>query len=210
MNAGLHIRLAGAGKRYNRDWIFKACDLLIPAGSHWAITGANGSGKSTLLQCISGYQSLSAGSRTYTLGDVALAEDKLFQHLSLAAPYLDLPELYTLRELLAFHFEMKPLHPSFSTATWLEEAGLTAHLDKQIQYFSSGMKQRVKLILAVGADTPLLLLDEPTTNLDAQGIAWYQDLVQAEAGGRTILVASNQQHEYAFCTDQIQISTYKV
>lgn len=209
MNGGLHIRLTGAGKRFNRDWIFKACDLSIPAGSQWAITGSNGSGKSTFLQCLSGYQSLSVGSRSYVWGTQATAEDKLFQQLSLAAPYLDLPESYSLREMIAFHFKMKPLQPTFLVETWLEQAGLTAHLDKQIQFFSSGMKQRVKLILAVGADTPLLLLDEPTTNLDEQGIAWYRALVQAHAGQRTVLIASNQKHEFDFCTAQIDISAYK-
>lgn len=209
MNAELHIRLTGAGKRYNRDWIFKACDLVIPAGSQWAITGSNGSGKSTLLQCISGYQSLSAGSLQYLLGESVVEADRIYRLLSFAAPYLDLPESYSLREMMAFHFQMKPALPSFSAEHWIDEAGLRAHLDKQIQFFSSGMKQRVKLLLAVGAATPLLLLDEPTTNLDAQGAAWYRALVQAHAVDRTILIASNQKHEYDFCTDQIQISDYK-
>ena len=71
------------------------------------------------------------------------------------------------------------------------------------------MKQRVKLLLALGADVPLLLLDEPTTNLDEQGVEWYQALINKAATTQSVVVASNQPHEYAFCTQNIQVAAYK-
>jgi ABC-type multidrug transport system ATPase subunit len=210
MSNGLHIRLADAGKRYNRDWIFRRLAADIPAGSRLALVGSNGSGKSTLLQCLAGYQALSSGSRTYELAGQPLAEGELFRHLSMAAPYLDLPEAYTLSELLDFHFSLKKLRSDFDLQHWVTEAGLTAHRNKQLLHYSSGMKQRVKLLLAIGSEVPLLLLDEPTTNLDAQGVDWYAALIDQGAAQQTIIVASNQPHEYAFCEKSLRISDYKL
>lgn len=209
MSSQLHIHLADAGKRYNRDWIFRNLSFDLAAGGKLSLTGANGSGKSTLLQVLSGYQSLSAGSRSYELNGKPISEDQLYKHISIAAPYLDVPEAYSLQELLAFHFSLKGKKASFDLSSWLESAGLQSHLHKKIQHFSSGMKQRVKLLLAIGAEVPLLLLDEPTTNLDEQGVQWYQALIGTVADAQSIIVASNQPHEYAFCTQNIEVSAHK-
>ncbi|MDP2189062.1 MAG: ATP-binding cassette domain-containing protein [Sphingobacteriaceae bacterium] len=209
MSSELHIRLADAGKRYNRDWIFKNLSFELVPGSRLSLTGSNGSGKSTLLQVMAGYQSLSSGSRTYLVNGAQLSEDQLYKQLSIATPYLDLPEAYSLEELLSFHFSLKPKKTAFDMNSWIESAGLQPHLTKKLQYFSSGMKQRVKLLLALGADVPLLMLDEPTTNLDEQGIQWYQAMIGTLATRQSIVVASNQPHEYAFCTQNIEVTAYK-
>ena len=81
--------------------------------------------------------------------------------------------------------------------------------NKLIKYFSSGMKQRLKLALAFCSDTPMLMLDEPTSNLDSQGVDWYLNLVQQFAENRLTIVCSNQEHEYSFCDEQLNISEYK-
>ncbi len=209
MSSELHIRLADAGKRYNRDWIFRNLSFELAPGSRLSLTGSNGSGKSTLLQVMAGFQSLSAGIRQFIADEKPISEDQLYKHISIAAPYLDLPEAYSLKELLAFHFSLKPQKSTFETAFWVDKAGLQPHLHKKIQHFSSGMKQRVKLVIAIGADVPLLLLDEPTTNLDEQGILWYQTLIDQVATTQSIVVASNQPHEYAFCSQNIDITAYK-
>ena len=91
----------------------------------------------------------------------------------------------------------------------LKTLALKGAEQKAIKYFSSGMKQRVKLALAVFSDTPLLLLDEPTSNLDEQGIAWYRSLISKYGVNRTLVVCSNQQHEYDYCTHQLQLADYK-
>ena len=209
--SGIKIALQGAGKRYLRDWIFKNIEMSFLPGSSWAITGANGSGKSTLLQCLSGYQSLSAGSRHYEQGQQAIAEDSLFKHISIVTPYLELPEGYSLQEMLDFHFSIKPAHPDFNRDQWVYDAGLQKHLHKEIHQYSSGMKQRVKLLLAFGSHTPLLFLDEPTTNLDKAGFEWYDHLLQRWLlqPHATVFVASNQAHEYARCQNEISIENHK-
>jgi ABC-type multidrug transport system ATPase subunit len=79
-----------------------------------------------------------------------------------------------------------------------------------VRNFSSGMKQRLKLALAILSDTSLLLLDEPTSNLDATAIAWYGDLLREHVKDRTLLVASNRQEaEYALCTARVEVERWK-
>ena len=90
-----------------------------------------------------------------------------------------------------------------------EMQSMEANRNKQIRNFSSGMKQRLKLALAFCADTPLLMLDEPTSNLDAQGVDWYLSLVEKYAAGRLTIICSNQEHEYSFCQHRLSITDYK-
>ena len=72
------------------------------------------------------------------------------------------------------------------------------------------MKQRVRLVLAILSNTPLLLLDEPTSNLDKKGIEWYKQLMSEYCSERIVMVCSNhQQHEYEFCKNEIVIEKYK-
>lgn len=208
--SGISVKLDQAGKRYNRDWIFKRLDLELQPGDLVSVAGANGSGKSTLLQCIMGYQSLSTGSLHYHFDGKPLAEDARFAYMSLVSPYLELPEGYTLQELIDFHFGLKALHPQFDLAAMLDACKLSAHLHKQLWHFSSGMKQRAKLLLGFGAATPLLFLDEPTTNLDQMGFEWYDYLMEGVMHhGKIIVVASNQLHETKRCNRELQLADYK-
>ncbi len=91
----------------------------------------------------------------------------------------------------------------------IELLGLQASKNKLIRYFSSGMKQRLKLALAFCADTPILMLDEPTSNLDSQGVDWYLSLVEQFAKDRLTIICSNQEHEYSFCQHMLSIADYK-
>lgn len=209
-SGGLSLGLQQAAKRYNRDWIFRKLDLTLHAGDILAIAGANGSGKSTLLQCLMGYQSLSEGHLSYEFDGKVLAEDERFAHICLVSPYLELPEGYTLQELLDFHFGLKQANSSFDLTGLLEECKLKAHLHKQILHYSSGMKQRAKLILGFASASPFLFLDEPTTNLDQAGFEWFDSLMQRTISKHQIVViASNQAHETQRCTRQINIADYK-
>ena len=111
--------------------------------------------------------------------------------------------------MLEFHAGFKPLNPSFTHEAILSTVGLESAMNKQIRYFSSGMKQRLKLALAFFSDTPVLLLDEPTTNLDADGIALYRSLIHDHTKARLVIVSSNVKQEYDFCEEVISISDYK-
>jgi ABC-type multidrug transport system ATPase subunit len=201
----MRITLTDAGKRFNRDWIFRHLDHEFSPGHSYAITGSNGSGKSTLLQAIAGAIDLSEG----RIGYDALPPDQVYRHLSLAAPYLEVIEEMTVTEFLTFHQGFKPFLPHLSVSDIIPQVGLEAAADKQIRYYSSGMKQRVRLAQALFSDTPLLLLDEPTTNLDADGISLYRRLTQQYGNGRIVIVSSNDHQEYDFCEEIINIMEYK-
>ncbi|HUP12772.1 MAG TPA: ATP-binding cassette domain-containing protein [Niastella sp.] len=211
----MKISLTNAGKRFNRDWIFRNFTQEFTAGIAYAVTGPNGSGKSTLLQVIGGAMMMSEGSAKYEISnrqqaiDKEIHVDKAFQYISIAAPYLELIEEMTLQEFLQFHGQFKPFLPNFQIKEIIAEIGLQTAANKQIRFYSSGMKQRVKLAQAIFSNVSCILLDEPCTNLDAAGISLYHQLVNKYCNNRLIIVSSNDEQEYSFCTEKISILDYK-
>lgn len=205
----MKISLSDSGKRFNRDWIFRRFNYEFNSGNAYAITGPNGSGKSTLLQVIGGAVAASEGSIRYMVDNKAVDQEKAFQHLSIAAPYMELIEEMTVLEFLRFHQSFKPLLPGKSVEQVIDEVQLSNARNKQIRYYSSGMKQRVKLAQAIFSDVPCILLDEPCTNLDVDGIRLYQQLIAQYTSNRLVIVSSNDVQEYGFCGERIGIGEYK-
>ena len=224
----MYISLNNVGKRFNREWIFRHCNYEFAAGKTYAITGSNGSGKSTLLQVISGslthnegtIQCTDAGylipdSKAYQYGIpqpvsstlYPVSEAEIYQRIAIAAPYLELVEEMSAKEMLDFHAGFKQLVLPITEI--LQIVGLEKAIHKQIRYYSSGMKQRLKLAQAFFSNTPVLLLDEPTTNLDADGIALYHKLIDNYTAGKLVIVSSNDTQEYDFCGEVIRIGDYK-
>jgi ABC-type multidrug transport system ATPase subunit len=203
----MQIKLTNTGKRFNREWIFRHFDYEFFSGKSYAITGSNGSGKSTLLQVISGSISQNEGKIEMILKGSQLVEENCFQYLSIAAPYLELIEEMTATEFLHFHSSFKPLTHSLESILAL--INLENAAQKQIRYYSSGMKQRLKLAQAFFCSAPVLLLDEPTTNLDAEGIALYQQLITEHTDQKLVIISSNDPQEYSFCDEVIAIANYK-
>lgn len=205
----MRIKLTNLGKRYNHDWIFRNLNFQFEQGNHYAITGPNGSGKSTLLQVISGFAIHNEGDIEYSLTDQPLSSEKVFRNISFAAPYLDLIEEMTLTEFFSFHHKMKGWLPTIDARQIIILTGLEKSAHKQIRYYSSGMKQRVKLTQAIFSDVPVVLLDEPLTNLDDEGVLLYNDLIEKYCNGRLVIISSNDKKEYSFCNEIIDIRKYK-
>ena len=211
----MNITLNNTGKRYNREWIFRHCSYTFASGKNYAITGPNGSGKSTLLQVIAGATLHNEGTIEYNDGQPAgpggqtTPNEQHFSNISIAAPYLELIEEMTAKEMLSFHSKFKPLIQSLSIEEMLRIVGLENAINKQLRYFSSGMKQRLKLAQAFFSNTPILLLDEPTTNLDADGITLYKSLINNYTKDKLVIVSSNVKEEYGFCEEVIEIGQYK-
>ncbi|MGH2552375.1 MAG: ABC transporter ATP-binding protein [Chitinophagaceae bacterium] len=211
------ISLFDAGKRFNRDWIFRHFNYTFEAGQFYAITGPNGSGKSTLLQTLSGGMMLNEGSIEYRAGSLvsgiikqaSISTENIYQHVSIAAPYLEVVEEMTLKEFLDFHQRFKPFLPGNTVESIINSMGLEKAIHKQIRYFSSGMKQRVKLAQCIFSDAAIVLLDEPCTNLDMAGVQLYNQLISDHCKKRMVIVSSNDHHEYEFCTHTINIMDYK-
>jgi ABC-type multidrug transport system ATPase subunit len=205
----MKISLNNLGKRYNREWIFRNLSVQFNINKHYAITGPNGSGKSTLLQIIGGSTIYNEGEIFYHESDKTIEPEKIFKKISFAAPYLELIEEMTLIEFFAFHQKMKGWLSSIDTKEIIFMLGLEKSSYKQIRYFSSGMKQRVKLAQAIFSNVPAVLLDEPLTNLDDEGILLYHSLIKNYCNNRLVIVSSNDKNEYSFCEEKIDMLNYK-
>lgn len=211
MMNNITVTLKQAGKRFNREWIFRKLDYQFKTGESYAITGSNGTGKSTLLQCIAGSTSLNEGSLEITAPDSSslISPDEIYKQIAICAPYLELVEEMTAVEMLQFHQQFKPLMPQHSIEEIISIVGLAKASHKQIRQFSSGMKQRIKLAQAIFSNTPILLLDEPCTNLDKEGYALYHQLVQNYCKNKLVIICSNDENEIDFCKERLNIVAYK-
>ena len=209
MQISIHIN--DLGKKFINEWIFKGVTLTISSGEKLVILGSNGSGKSTLLQSISSFLIPTKGEVVWKNENQIIEDDSIYRHLSMASPYMELIEDFTLTETINHQKQFKPFVKNFSTEEIIKYMQLEHTSEKYIKNYSSGMKQRVKLGLAILADCPVLLLDEPCSNLDANAITWYQNMIKDFAQHKTILVCSNTvKEEYAFCTNKINIESFKV
>ena len=205
----MKILLENLGKKFRKEWIFRKVNLTFELGNNYTFVGPNGSGKSTLLQVLAGAMPHTEGNITYSSENQAVNIDEIFKKIVIAAPYLELVEEFTLQESVEFHQKFKPLKDNISATQLIDLLQLSAHKDKTVKNFSSGMKQRLKLGLAFYSESPIILLDEPTSNLDVQGTAWYLEQIEKHTANRLLIICSNQPNEYAFCKNIIDVRDFK-
>jgi ABC-type multidrug transport system ATPase subunit len=206
----MHITLDKISRKFNYEWIFRNVDFEFEKGNAYAILGSNGSGKSTLLQIISGHLHPSEGTVTYSKNNKVIPVEDFFRHVTFSGPYLELIEEFTLEEMLTFHFRFRKFRDNMDVNAVIEITGLARNRNKPIKYFSSGMKQRVRLATALLSVSDVVLLDEPAANLDRKAIEWYRNLITAHSADRIIIVCSNSQSdEHDFCSQSIVIDDYK-
>ncbi|MBD3626732.1 ATP-binding cassette domain-containing protein [Cyclobacterium sp.] len=205
----LSVELKQAGKKFQRDWIFKNLDLSLKSGMRMAVTGNNGSGKSTLIKCLSAQMPLTEGNLVFSKDQNEISPEEIYKHLVISAPYLELPEEFTLNEFLNFHFQFKKPEGNIGTTALLNLLYLENAIDKPISFFSSGMKQRLKLGICFFSQAPFVLLDEPTSNLDEKGIQWYREMITRFGKDKCIVIASNDPREYDFCEQILRLEDYK-
>lgn len=194
-------------KQFEAETVLRNVTYTFEGPNRYALLGPNGSGKSTLLQILSGYVSPTKGQLEHHLYNKIVNPDTLYQHIAIAAPYIELIEELNLNELLQYHQVFKPL--SHSPKEIIEHIQLHHAAHKPIAAYSSGMKQRVKLALAIFSQSPFLLLDEPCSNLDTQGIQLYRHLIDQFTQNKLLIIASNDPNEYDFCQHQINTALFK-
>lgn len=205
----MHIKVQQVGKRYLRSWIFRGIDLEFQGDCIYGLTGHNGSGKSTLLQILAGFLSPSEGEIIFEQAGTSIKRDGIHQYLSFSSPYTELIEELTLEEHLKFHQKLRPFIDGMEVGALMDLMELSDEWDKEVRYFSSGMKQRLKLGLSILSDSSFILLDEPGSNLDSQSIQWYLGLIQTYRRGRLMIIASNTEEDLSLCQERISIETYK-
>lgn len=198
------IRTEDLSKKFSRDWVLRDINSTFSEGECWAILGPNGTGKSTFLKVLTGYIAPTKGQIVWQFGKDVPLENR-FRYFSMSAPYLEVPEEFNLRELLSFHFSLKNKRSGVELSQIVEQAGLTSHVGKPVRDFSSGMKQRVKLILCLLSDVPVYILDEPCTNLDDEGVEFYEFLLSGLPSDRICLIGSNDPREFRLAKQHLSL-----
>lgn len=204
----MDIVLENVGKRFRYEWIFKDIHHTFQSGKIYGLLGPNGSGKSTLLKIISGHLSPSTGKVNYLHGGQTITREHIYKRVGFTGPYIELIEELSLKEAVEFHRQFKPLLDDWSSDEFAALIGLSASRDKEIANFSSGMKQRLKLALCICSQSDFLLIDEPNTNLDAEAAQWFQSLLKKYHAGRTVIIASNEQKDFALCDEMMNIKNF--
>jgi ABC-type multidrug transport system ATPase subunit len=193
-------------KKYKREQLFSGFTYHFKQGQHYAILGPNSSGKSTLLKMLAGLVEPTAGSVEWRDGD-RLIEDNHYAYYSFSSPEMDLYIDFTVTDMVDLHFSLKKCKTE--QKTFWSETELELFKHKAFGELSSGLQNKIKLSLALFTETPVLLLDEPCTNFDENNTAWYHTMVQRYCDTQLIVVASNQEHEYFFCPNRVDLKHYK-
>lgn len=201
----MEIKIEDLGKRFQQGWIFRHYNHSFQSDAIYGISGRNGSGKSTFLKIVSGLLSPTEGKVLYTQNTVSIDRGDIYQHLNIAAPYTDLIEEYTLSEMIDFHSRFKPSTGLKSISEWVEVLELPQAKNRALIQFSSGMKQRVKLGLALYSDCKMLFLDEPTSNLDENAKDWFFYHLDKMRKDKLIFIASNEVDDFKFAKEVISL-----
>ena len=195
----ISCEVRGLSQRFQHFYLFREISFSFQSGEIWMVKGNNGAGKSTLLKILTGAMEASAGEVVYYQNDKLLDANALWKVISLVAPYQELPEELSLKELIDFQIQMsgKKRSPE-SFLNLVSLFGMNAEMQKPLSVYSTGMKQKAKIILAIGEDRPILFLDEPTSNLDPVSFKKFWTLVSGMKKEKLIFTASNDEKELAF------------
>ncbi len=205
----MEIILENLSRNFGPQVVIRNLNFHFLSGNSYAILGGNGSGKSTVLRLVYGALTPSEGTVTYKYNNEVLNKDAVPFEISLAGPYLELIEELTAKEFLTFYYKFRKPLEGFDSEKILDICFLKDSSNKEIRNFSSGMKQRLRLGLAFLTQSKLVLLDEPTSNLDPSGIEWYGELVHKYQNQRTLIVGSNhQEKEMGFCQHQLEAQNW--
>lgn len=200
----MEILAENVSKKFRQEFVIRDFNYHFQLGQSYAITGPNGSGKSTLLQLIAQFTLPNSGKIEMTGIDPEL----VYKQITYAAPYVELIEEYTLGEHLDLLKKNQYLPRHITIESFEEFIALSPNRFKMIKYYSSGMRQKIKLGFALLSERPVLLLDEPTTNFDEQAKEWFFNCLNNQRH-KLIIVASNEIREIEFCSEKIAINQFK-
>ncbi|HRN33856.1 MAG TPA: ABC transporter ATP-binding protein [Saprospiraceae bacterium] len=197
------------GKRYSYEWVLRDFDFQFKKGECYAIRGPNGSGKSTLLKILSGYSTPSKGKICYSSGNTDIPTSDIYRHIAFSAPYIELIDILTVDELLDMHHGLRPFINLDTVRETIKNLPFKNMVRKKVEELSSGMKQRLKLILSIMSQSSVILLDEPGSNLDDDGKQWFEELLKPRIKDHIVIIASNEESDLRLAQHLIKITDYK-
>jgi heme exporter protein A len=203
----MKIIAADIAKYFNEKKIFGDINFTITSGRSLTITGPNGSGKTTLIKIISGLMRPTVGSLMFYSGEEEIQREQRYQYLSLVSPYFELYEELSAYENLHFLIRLRDIKDGEQNAeALLKRVNLYGREHDAVKTYSSGMRQRLKYVFALLSNPEVLLLDEPTSNLDADGIDIVYEIIQEQKGKKIVIIATNDRNDLKYGDQRIEIS----
>lgn len=204
MNNKFAIQARGITKKFNKALLFKDLDFSIASGKSLAVTGPNGSGKSTLLEIAALLKIPTKGTVRYAQNESDIPQDKIHSMIGFSSfrinPYGDLTGYENIM------FVAGGAGKDLSRADeLLNRLNLYADRNKRVRHYSSGMKQRLRFLLAVINEPPVLFFDEPGANLDRQGKDIVYSCIDSLKKERIIIIATNEEEEAGLCDERIRL-----
>jgi heme exporter protein A len=209
MSDDLKLQATDLTRKFSRKIIFENLSFELQAGSSLAITGKNGAGKSTLIKVLANLLSETSGSVKLTVDNSPVKKEEVYKHIGFAAPYLNLYDEFTGYENLRIVSAIREINAD-SIDNVLKRVGLYERRNDLLKIYSSGMKQRLKLAFAVLHNPKVLLLDEPTVNLDIDGVKVVDEIAEEYRQDRILVIATNDEHEKSLCTEEINLNKQNV
>lgn len=193
---GYTLALEAVGRRFGRRVVFSDVSAKVYSGQALVVAGSNGSGKSTLLRIIAGLLGPSSGAVHLTEYGRPVPPELRRRILGYVAPDLTLYRELTAAENLLFFGRLRGLELSRDgLIRILDRVGLKGRGRDLVGSYSSGMRQRLKYAFALLNRPPILLLDEPTANLDGQGAEIVQQIVEEQKRSGLVVIATNEPAE---------------
>ena len=202
------IKAENVSRRFGTATVFKNISFSAETGGPLAVTGPNGSGKSTLLQIVAGLQRADSGVVTRSINGAALPLETFSANMAYTGPLVNPYDMLTARENL--EFTIKGGNARERISNMLEYFNLYRDRDKIVKHYSSGMKQKLKLIHALINNPAIILLDEPSSNLDSQGKDRLFTELERIKENRILIIASNEQDEINLCSGRVELGKQNI
>jgi len=205
------LSVESLSKLFNRRTIFEGVSFSLKQGESLAVTGKNGSGKSTLAKIVCGLISSNAGSIRCAVAGREIRQEDMFQHIGFVAPYLNLYEEFSGIENLRLIGKIRNLPDTMEAEgeDLLREFGIFERRLDDVRTYSSGMKQRLKYAAALLHHPEILILDEPTANLDIEGIAVVRRIMRVQTLEGILLIATNEKEDLEYAATVLDLDARK-
>jgi heme exporter protein A len=204
------VTAESVAKSFGRRLIFKDINLDYKNSGIYGIAGPNGSGKSTLVKILSGLIAPSKGKVIHSVNGKNVEHEKLHNYTGFVSPYLVLYDEFSAEENILFFSKIRGLNLDTEKSNFfLKELGLYERKNDLLKTYSSGMKQRMKFIFALVHSPFLIILDEPTSNLDNEGKDKVYRLIENYSGSNIVLIASNEENDLRLCKQIVELTNYK-
>lgn len=208
----IELTAENISKTYSGKIIFKNFSINLKSGESVAILGRNGSGKSTLIKLLTGLIASNKGKVNLKINESSVPQNLWYPHIGLISPYLNLYDELTGFENLEFFCNLRNNSGTDMKEKidfYLNKVRLFEKRNEPLKNYSSGMKQKLKLIFAVLNEPGILYMDEPRSNLDTEGIDIICQTAEEQKKKGILIVATNDTDDIQFCENSINIEDYK-